>query len=193
MPENDEFITIVSGLPRSGTSMMMQALEAGGIPILTDHIRSADVDNPRGYYEFEAVKKTKEDPSWLQQAPGKAVKMIYRLLYDLPEDRNYHVIFMDRPLEEVIASQKKMLERLGKKGGGIPDEAMIKAFEKELAAFDSWISTKKNFSVLHIEHRKMIEQPLEQCRLIADFLDGRVDPQKMAEVVDPTLHRNVKQ
>ena len=100
----DDVITIVSGLPRSGTSLMMQMLEAGGMPVLTDGIRDADEDNPRGYYELEAVKRTKDDPAWLHGAPGKVVKMIYLLLYDLPTTYNYRIIFMRRPLSEVVAS-----------------------------------------------------------------------------------------
>ena len=105
------FVTLVSGLPRSGTSMMMQMLHAGGIPAVTDNIRLADKDNERGYYELEAVKRTKDDASWLRDAPGKAVKVIYLLLYDLPTDYTYRVIFMNRNLDEVLASQRAMLER----------------------------------------------------------------------------------
>src|SRR5262245_35974300 len=101
-----EFLTIVSGLPRSGTSMMMRMLETGGLPVLTDDVRTPDDDNPNGYYEFEAVKQTKQDDSWLQSSEGKAVKMVYRLLYDLPKDRSYKVLFMRRKMEEVLASQK---------------------------------------------------------------------------------------
>ena len=109
-PDTSRFVTIVSGLPRSGTSMMMQAIAAGGIPALTDGFRAADVDNPRGYYEFEPVKKTREDASWLDRAGGKVVKMVYRLLYDLPaEGYEYRVVFMRRDIREVLASQKKML------------------------------------------------------------------------------------
>src|SRR5690242_7444054 len=106
---SDKFLIIVSGLPRSGTSMMMRMLEHGGIPVLTDRVRTADDDNPNGYYEFEAVKQTRKDPSWLAGREGKAVKMVYRLLYDLPADRNYRVLFMRRKLEEVLASQRTML------------------------------------------------------------------------------------
>ena len=89
-------ITIVSGLPRSGTSMMMRILEAGGMPVLVDAARPADVDNPNGYYEFEPAKSIREDASWLTQAEGRAVKMVYKLLYDLPPDRAYHVLFLQR-------------------------------------------------------------------------------------------------
>ena len=110
------FITIVSGLPRSGTSMMMQVIEAGGIPALTDNPRARDEDNPQGYYEFEPVKQTRDDPSWVPGARGKVVKMVYRLLYDLPGDQDYRVIFMRRNIDEVLTSQKKMLQRSGKPG-----------------------------------------------------------------------------
>lgn len=106
-------ITIVSGLPRSGTSMMMRILEAGGMPVLVDHARVADVDNPNGYYEFEPVKTTCDDASWLRQAEGRAVKVVYKLLYDLPADRPYRVVFMQRALKEIVTSQNRMLARLG--------------------------------------------------------------------------------
>src|SRR5437660_12828449 len=111
----DSEIIIVSGLPRSGTSLMMQMLENGGVPVVTDHIRTADTDNPRGYYEFEQVKKIKQDASWLPATRGKAVKMVSQLLYDLPTSERYKIIFMERDLDEVLASQEKMLERLGRK------------------------------------------------------------------------------
>ena len=111
---NKKEIIVVSGLPRSGTSMMMQMLEAGGLPIVTDHIRKADEDNPRGYYELEKVKKIKEDPSWLADCHGKAFKMVSALLYFLPKSRKFKVIFMKRNIEEMLASQRLMLMRLGK-------------------------------------------------------------------------------
>src|SRR5713101_3371282 len=110
---NSEII-IVSGLPRSGTSLMMQMLENGGVEIVTDNIRAADTDNPRGYYEFEKVKKIKQDASWLPATRGKAFKMVSQLLYDLPTSEQYRIIFMERDLEEVLLSQEKMLQRLGR-------------------------------------------------------------------------------
>src|SRR5207247_9084675 len=106
---NSEII-IVSGLPRSGTSLMMQALENGGVEVVTDNIRTSDTDNPRGYYELEKVKKMKQDASWLPQARGKAFKMVSQLLYDLPPIESYRVIFMERDLDEMLISQEKMLE-----------------------------------------------------------------------------------
>ena len=113
MGTDNKFITIVSGLPRSGTSMMMRMLEAGGMPVITDNLRTADDDNPRGYFEFEPAKKTKDDPSWLNAAEGKAVKMIYKLLYDLPDRLEYRVLIMRRNMQEVLTSQRKMLDRMG--------------------------------------------------------------------------------
>src|SRR5262245_57703089 len=112
--EEPAFITIVSGLPRSGTSLMMRMLEAGGMPVLVDNIRAADEDNPAGYYEFEPVKQTSADNAWVKLAVGKAVKVVYRLLYDLPAGFRYRVLFMQRDMAEVLASQRKMLERAGK-------------------------------------------------------------------------------
>ena len=126
-----DFVVIVSGLPRSGTSLLMQMLAAGGLPLLTDGVRKADADNRRGYYELEAAKKTKADASWLAAAAGKVVKMVYVLLYDLPPDYHYRVVFLQRRLEEVLASQKVMLLR-GKETG-TDDDNMMRIFRKELA------------------------------------------------------------
>src|SRR5438876_12209503 len=107
-------IIIVSGLPRSGTSLMMQMLDSGGVEVVTDHVRAADTDNPRGYHEFEKVKRIKQDASWLPLTRGKALKMVSQLLYDLPPGENYRIIFMERDLDEVLRSQEKMLERLNR-------------------------------------------------------------------------------
>lgn len=185
-----DFIVIVSGLPRSGTSMMMRALEAGGMPVLVDHVRKPDEDNPRGYYEFEAVKKTKQDPSWLRQASGKAVKMVYRLLYDLPADRQYRVLFMQRDMQEVLASQRKMLQRAGKTVHPDEDAQMAVWFQSELDRCRQWLAQQPHFSVLSVDYRRMIENPLEQSRQINEFLGGGLNLQGMAASVDPTLYRN---
>jgi hypothetical protein len=184
------FITIVSGLPRSGTSMMMQLVEAGGIPALADHLRTKDEDNPRGYYEFEPVKKTRDDPSWVPGARGKVVKMVYRLLYDLPDDQEYRVIFMRRNIDEVLASQKKMLQRSGKQGAAISDEKLKELFVAELEKFERWIATKTNFSILSVDYREMIASPETQCKRINGFLGGALDYDRAAAAVDPSLYRN---
>ena len=184
------FITIVSGLPRSGTSMMMQAIEAGGIPALADHIREKDEDNPKGYYEFEPVKKTKDDPSWVSGARGKVVKMVYSLLYDLPEAYEYRVIFMRRNMDEVLASQKKMLARSGKEGAKVSDEKLAELFTAQLAKFDRWVAACKNIALLSIDYKDMVASPKAQCEKISVFLGGVLDPDAAAAAVDPSLYRN---
>jgi len=187
---NLPFITIVSGLPRSGTSMMMQALEAGGISVLTDNIRKKDEDNPEGYYEFELVKKTKDDPSWVSGARGKVVKMVYVLLYDLPEEYEYRVIFMRRNIDEVLASQKIMLKRLGTQGAKVSDEKLAELFRAQLDKFDRWIAAQKNFSILSVNYKNMITSPKAQCERINKFLGGVLDTEASTAVVNPSLYRN---
>ena len=170
--------------------MMMKAIEAGGIEPIVDNIRKADEDNPKGYYEFEPVKKTKEDASWLKDSTGKVVKMVYRLLYDLPADYQYRVVFTRRDLKEVLASQTKMLERSGRTGGGISDEQMKTLFAGELEKCEKWLAGQSNFKVLYISHRDMINDAAEQARQIDNFLDGGLNIDAMTSVVDPALYRN---
>jgi hypothetical protein len=184
------FVTIVSGLPRSGTSMMMRMLEAGGMPVVTDAIREADVDNPRGYYEFEPAKKTKDDPSWLDSAHGKAVKMVYQLLYDLPGDRHYRVLFMRRSMPEVLASQKKMLARLGRDAGGISDEKMAALFQAQLAKFEAWAAQQPHLAILEVDYNQMVSDPVPLASRVNQFLGGILDEGKMVAVVEPDLYRN---
>ncbi|MCK4342188.1 MAG: sulfotransferase family protein [Phycisphaerae bacterium] len=182
-------IVIVSGLPRSGTSMMMRMIEAGGVPALIDNIRQADEDNPRGYYEFEPVKKTKEDPSWLEQAPGKVVKMVYRLLYDLPNDREYRVVFTQRHLEEVVRSQDVMLARLGKEGGALGDEKLIGLFQQQLGEFNDWIAQRPNFKIIYISYNDTLKAPQATVKAVNEFLGGKLDAAAMNQVVEPQLYR----
>lgn len=184
-----DIVNIVSGLPRSGTSMMMRMIDAGGIPALTDNIRAADDDNPRGYYEFEPVKKTKEDPSWLHHAGGKVVKMVYRLLYDLPPDRTYRVVFMQRDLREVIASQDVMLQRRGRDGGEISEEKLLDLFRQQLADFDRWIADQPNFSIVHVNYNDVLNDPKPAVETVNNFLGGQLDTTAMAATVEPQLYR----
>jgi len=170
--------------------MMMQAIEAGGIPVLADHIRTRDEDNPKGYYEFEPVKKTKQDPSWVPLAKGKVVKVIYSLIYDLPQEFEYRIVFLERSLDEVIASQKKMLRRRGTQGSGIDEQKLKRLFAAELTRFDHWIRNQKCFSLLRVEYAAMIAQPLAIAEKINQFLGSNLDVHAMAAVVDPTLYRN---
>jgi hypothetical protein len=183
------FVTAVSGLPRSGTSMMMQMLAAGGMPILSDNIRKADDDNLRGYYEFEPVKRTKDDASWLKEAQGKVVKLVYTLLYDLPADCAYRVVFMHRHLDEVLASQRVMLDRRGEKGATVSPDRLRRIFEGQLEKVRAWLARQPHFEVIHVDYHHVINDPESQARRIADFLGGKLDLALMAAAVDGSLYR----
>jgi hypothetical protein len=182
-------IVIVSGLPRSGTSLMMQMLKHGGMEVVTDKIRMADEDNPRGYYEFEKVKKIKEDASWLKDTRGKVVKMVSQLLYDLPSEEQFKVIFMQRKMQEILISQRKMLNRL-KKNSDVSDDEMGELLEVHLHKVYHWLKKQKNIDVIYISYNDIISNPLKEAGVINDFLGGRLDVEKMAEVTDKTLYRN---
>lgn len=183
-------ITIVSGLPRSGTSLMMQMIDRGGIEAVTDNIRTPDRDNPRGYYEFEIVKKIKEDASWLPETRGKVFKMVSQLLYDLPPSESYKVVFMRRDFDEMLLSQEKMLERLGRPAA--PRDEIKRAFTRHLDQLFAWLEKQPNIKTLFVHYHDVVADPLEQARKVAAFLDGRVDADAMAEAVDPALYRNRK-
>lgn len=184
-----KFVTIVSGLPRSGTSLMMQMLAAGGMQLLTDGQRVPDHHNPRGYFELEAVKHTRTDHSWLAQAEGKAVKVVHLLLPHLPADREYRVLFMQRDLNEIIASQRAMLQQQGRPVATLSDSKLGEIFEKQLADVRQWLSRNPNFQVLNLQHRDVIEMPLTVAQQIATFLGGELDPRRMAAAVEPSLYR----
>lgn len=184
-----EYITIVSGLPRSGTSMMMRMLHAGGMEVLVDNTRKADDDNPRGYFEFEKVKAIKEDASWLEHASGKAVKMVSQLLYDLPADREYRIVFMKRKMREVLASQRKMLENTGQDGDPAGEGKMSLLFQKHLAMVESWLKKQSNIRVLYVSYNDVIEGPLQEAQRINGFLAGILNVAQMIEVVEPELYR----
>jgi hypothetical protein len=184
-----KFVTIVSGLPRSGTSMMMRMLEAGGMPVLTDNIRQADEDNPNGYYEFEPVKQLRRDTSWLVDAYGKALKMVYLLLYDLPKEHAYKVIFMRRKLKEVIASQNRMLQRQDKQGRALYDAQVARVFRDHLQKLDIWIQAQNNFEVLYTSYNDLIDSPEEVVHRVDQFLGHRLDKNAMLEVINPLLYR----
>ncbi len=189
MPSDPNVITVVSGLPRSGTSMMMRMIDAGGIPALTDNVRRADEDNPRGYYEFEPVKKTREDPSWLKRAGGRVVKMVYRLLYDLPPGHEYRVIFMRRNLDEVIASQDVMLSRRGRSSDQLGKDKLVGLFEQQLGEFEAWARTQPHFKILYVSYNDTLESPGPTIAAVNEFLGGRLNTQAMRQVVEPSLYR----
>ena len=187
MPQ--DVITIVSGLPRSGTSLMMQVLEAGGLPILKDDIREADADNPKGYYEFERVKQVAQDPAWLKDARGKGVKMVSALLLDLPNTFTYRVVFMRRKMDEILASQKTMLQRSGRPTDAISDEKMAALFRKHLSQVEKWLGEQPNVQVLYVSYNEMIADPIREIERIGQFLGNELDTDKMASVIDRTLYR----
>lgn len=182
-------ITIVSGLPRSGTSMMMQMLAAGGLPVLTDGRRSADANNPRGYYEHEAVKSLARDTSWLSDARGKAVKIVSALLVHLPEDFAYRVIFMRRPMTEILASQAKMLDRLGHAGPRGDDARLADLFARHLEEIDSMLRSRPAIARLEVDYGGVIDAPLRVAESVNDFLGGTLDAERMAAAVAPELRR----
>ncbi len=191
---NSKPVIVVSGLPRSGTSMMMKMLEAGGQVILTDNLREADGNNPKGYYEFERVKQMKDgDLAWLPDAVGKVVKIVTGLIAYLPSDYNYKVIFMRRDLKEVLSSQKKMLGRLGKGDDNIPDDKMAKTYEEHLKQVKGWLVRQPNIEVLYVDYNTMVSDPLESLQKVNALLGGGMDVQKMASVVDQELYRERKQ
>jgi hypothetical protein len=183
-------IIIVSGLPRSGTSLMMQLLDNGGIDVVTDNIRTADTDNPKGYYEFEQVKKIKQDASWLPETRGKAFKMVSQLLYDLPPSENYRIVFMERDLDEMLLSQEKMLERLDRKAA--PRESMKQAYTLHLEKLYAWLRRQGNFEVLWVSYNDLVEEPERQVGRVCQFLGHRTNVERMVKTVDPSLYRNRK-
>ncbi|NIR50324.1 sulfotransferase [candidate division KSB1 bacterium] len=184
-----ETITVVSGLPRSGTSMMMKMLEAGGLEILTDNLRTADADNPKGYYEFEAVKQLDKSKDWLKHAEGKVVKVISQLLKELPPNYTYKVIFMRRKMDEVLASQKKMLIRRGEPTDKVSDEKMAKIFSVHLTQVEEWLEKQPNMNVLYVHYNEILKQPSKYIEKINDFLENSLDTDKMMSVVDKSLYR----
>jgi RNase adaptor protein for sRNA GlmZ degradation len=183
-----EEIVVVSGLPRSGTSLMMQMLEQGGIEIVTDNIRAADTDNPRGYREFERVKKVKQDASWLPATRGKAVKMISQLLYDLPPTESYRVIFMERDFDEMLSSQEKMLARLNQPIA--PRDRMKQAYAIHLERLFAWLPGQANFALLKISYNELMTAPMAQAARVHEFLGSQCDLARMTSAIDPDLYRN---
>jgi hypothetical protein len=185
----EQSVNIVSGLPRSGTSMMMRMLEAGGMPVLVDNLRPADEDNPNGYYEFERVKKVREDASWLEDARGKAVKMVYRLLYDLPDEDSYRVIFMTRKLDEVIASQNTMLQRNGKGSDDLTGEQLADIYNKQLLEARTWLDSRPNFEVLYVDYGNVLNETQRVADELNQFLLGGLSTTAMVDVPNPSLYR----
>ena len=184
-------IVIVSGLPRSGTSLMMRMLEAGGLTPMMDGIRQADGDNPRGYYEFERVKKLRTgDVDWLEDAAGKVVKVVATLLYDLPDAYTYRVVFMSRSMSEILASQRTMLAHRGEVVDAGLDREMARIFQGHLERLDGWLAERLNVTMLKVDHNQLVSGDVgESTARIDRFLGGGLDVASMAGVIEPDLYR----
>ena len=187
MPEP---VIVVSGLPRSGTSLAMQMIHAGGIAAVTDGERTSDEDNPRGYFEFERVKQLKTDKAWLDGAAGKVVKVIHLLITELPDDRPYRVVFMRRDLREVVKSQATMLARSGRAGGGLAPDRLMAIYEQQLKAVEGWLAARPNFARLDLPYAELVASPRAGAARLNAFLGGSLDEAAMCATVDPALHRN---
>lgn len=186
-----EPIVVVSGLPRSGTSMVMKMLQAGGLELVVDDRRRADEDNPKGYFEDERVMDLGrvEDKAWLRDARGRAIKVISYLLKDLPRSNNYRVVFLRRDLTEILSSQAKMLERRGE-ASGAGDEKMAEILESHLWRVGYLVRRSPHIELLDVAYADTVADPRRQALRIAGFLGGRLDAEAMAAVVDPGLYRN---
>jgi hypothetical protein len=183
-------ITIVSGLPRSGTSLMMQMLVAGGMSALSDGERRADTDNPRGYLEWERIKQLPNDPGCIAEGEGKVVKVISRLLLSLPAGHEYRIIFMQRPLPEVLASQDEMLRRRGTYKEGANPAAISAAFEKHLREVYAWLEGKPYVKTFRVPYHDVLSQPREITKQLAAFLETPLNTDAMHQQVDASLYRN---
>src|SRR5262245_28918008 len=163
---------------------MMQLLSAGGIPAVTDHVRAPDPDNPRGYYEFERVKKVKADAAWLPEARGRVVKMVSQLLLDLPATERYRIVFMERDMDEVLDSQEKMLRRLGQPVAA--RDPMRRAFALHLNRVRRWLAEQPNMTVLRIRFADVVVRPADEVARVNEFLGGRLNATAALEAIDPS-------
>jgi hypothetical protein len=183
-------ITIVSGLPRSGTSLMMQMLAAGGMQVLSDGERRADVDNPKGYLEWERIKQLPKDPSLIAEAEGKVVKVISQLILSLPMGHEYRIVFMQRPLPEVLKSQDEMLRRRGNTDTITDTSAIEEAFQRHLIEVNKWLAGKSNTQVLRVHYHRVLREPKAVAEEVAAFLQVPLDIEAMVRQVDGCLYRN---
>ncbi len=189
---NRHYVTVVSGLPRSGTSLLMQMLAAGGLEPFTDSERPADEDNPRGYYEHAAVKRLANDNEWLSAAVGKAIKIVAPLLRHVPADVPCRVVFVDRDLDEVLSSQATMLARRGQQGSSLPTERLRRVYETQLSAIHAMLAKRSGTDVLRIRYAEVVKDPSAAALRLAEFLGSGLDVNSMAAAVDASLYRNCR-
>lgn len=180
-----EVVTVVTGLPRSGTSMMMQMLDAGGMTCLTDDVRPSDISNPHGYMEYSRVRKIYEDTSWLPLAAGKAIKIVVPLVQYLPKEYLYRVVFMERDIREVIKSQNTML---GQELNQRADIYMIDTFTKEIIDTKALLA-RRSIPTLYVNYKSAVSSPVHVVNEINIFMGGGLDEAAMLVAVDPTLYR----
>jgi hypothetical protein len=189
---NNSQIIIVSGLPRSGTSLMMQILHSGGIPILCDNEVLPDESNPRGYFEYSPVKNSFKDISWIPQAHGKAVKVITQLIPCIKTDVKIKIIFMERELKEVIQSQHKMILQKNNKTSqsNLFDQKLIDTYTAQISKVEDWIQEKSQIEYIKIKYNQLINNPKYSIEQINTFLSIELNMNKIIEVIDPNLYRN---
>ena len=183
-------ITIVSGLPRSGTSLMMQMLAAGGMPILSDGERAADPDNPRGYFEWERIKQLPQDPACIDEAEGRAVKVISQLLFALPGRRSYQIVFMERPLSEIVVSQAEMIRRRGTSGAALSDAALIAGLQAHLNQVNAWLQHRPDIRLCRVQYHRVLRDPKGVSEIVQNFLQRSLDVTLMAQQIDLALYRH---
>lgn len=185
-------VIVVSGLPRSGTSMMMRMLEAGGIEPFTDGARAADIDNPEGYYEHRRVMDLEREPdkSWVREARGRALKVISFLLRHLPNDNAYRIVYMRRHLDEVLVSQDKMLDRLGDAAPGGDLESAKEAYRNDIVAARLYARKQPFMEMLEVHYAEAVADPAAAARAVNAFLGGELDEAAMAAAVNEQLYRN---
>jgi predicted AlkP superfamily phosphohydrolase/phosphomutase/tetratricopeptide (TPR) repeat protein len=188
-PERSETITVVTGLPRSGTSMMMQMLVAGGVTPYTDGRRQADEDNPRGYFEHEDAARLHRETAWIPQARGKVVKVVAHLLPYLPSGQRYRVVFLHRKMEDVIASQSAMLTRLGRGGARLTSAALQRAYTRQLLEVQRWIQRTPGIEVIAIGYETALADPQGAGARLANFVGEPFDAEAAARAVEPVLRR----
>ena len=187
---NESFVTIVSGLPRSGTSMLMRMLGAGGIEPLSDDKREADDDNPHGYFEYEPIRKLADDASCIYRARGRSVKVISALLEHLPADLDYRVLFVLRDMTEVLASQRRMLGNRGKLAGNADDGRLAELFGRHLEQVKSSLNAAPGTGVLYLDYAATVRDPASAAQQINVFLGGALNETAMAAAVSGELYRN---
>ena len=187
---SENSITIVSGLPRSGTSMMMKMLQAGSsLELLVDDIRTANADNPKGYFEYEKAKKLRDDATWLDGAIGKVVKIVSMLLFHLPDTYTYRVVFMHRDMQEILASQQKMLDRRNEKTA-TDNARMAELYLQHLEQVETFLAERKNFTACYMSFNNLLANPEPELDRLTAFFNGALDLAAMQKVIDPGLYRN---